>query len=401
MRIGIVTTWFERGAAYVSRIYMDLLRQEGHEVFIYARGGVVPPKGADKWNEDYVTRDTVYQNSRINMAKFSRWITKNKLEGILFNEQQDFRVVAQTKKKFPHLKLGAYVDYYTEKTLNWFRLYDFLICNTRRHMQAMENHPQKFYMQWGTDITVYTPQNEKHEQITFFHSVGMSTRKGTDILLEAYIDAKLYETSKLVVHTQIPISKACKYDKEYLESLGIQIIEKTVTAPGLYYMGDVYVYPTRLDGLGLTMYEALASGLPVITTDFPPMNEAVNEEVGKLVKVRDYYCRQDAYYYPMVLCDKLDLIRCMQDYIDNPQEAGKQKMAARRYAETHYDIFQRSKEVSEIFQKAQTRDIEQSIYKEVMRYYQKESNTLFQYIENSTLLLGAKLFVYNLLKRGK
>jgi len=53
----------------------------------------------------------------------------------------------------------------------------------------------------------------------------------------------------------------------------------------LYYLGDVYVYPTTLDGLGLTVYEALASGLPVIATDVAPMNEIITEDNGKLVKV--------------------------------------------------------------------------------------------------------------------
>ena len=37
MHIGIVTTWFERGAAYVSRQYRDALAGQ-HTVFIFARG---------------------------------------------------------------------------------------------------------------------------------------------------------------------------------------------------------------------------------------------------------------------------------------------------------------------------------------------------------------------------
>jgi len=36
--VGIVTTWFERGAAYVSRAYREAL-QERFDVVIYARGG--------------------------------------------------------------------------------------------------------------------------------------------------------------------------------------------------------------------------------------------------------------------------------------------------------------------------------------------------------------------------
>lgn len=40
MNVGIVTTWFERGAAYVSRQYLEALRSDSNNsVYIYARGG--------------------------------------------------------------------------------------------------------------------------------------------------------------------------------------------------------------------------------------------------------------------------------------------------------------------------------------------------------------------------
>ena len=57
----------------------------------------------------------------------------------------------------------------------------------------------------------------------------------------------------------------------------LKIYEKTLPAPGLYHLGDVYVYPSRLDGVGLTVGEALACGLPVITTENGPMDEFVED----------------------------------------------------------------------------------------------------------------------------
>src|SRR5437868_3055749 len=39
MKVGIITAWFERGAANVSRNYMEGLQKLGHEVFVFARGG--------------------------------------------------------------------------------------------------------------------------------------------------------------------------------------------------------------------------------------------------------------------------------------------------------------------------------------------------------------------------
>lgn len=353
MRIGIVTTWFERGAAYVSRIYMNLLRAEGHEVYIFARGGEKHESQYSKeWNESYVTRTRKYQNTKIEINKFRKWLKNNKLECILFNEQQDYGVLIWIKKYCPNIKIGAYVDYYTENTIPFFRIYDFLICNTHRHMQAMKNHPQKFYVEWGTDIDKYKPNKEKefHDRIRFFHSAGMSERKGTDILVQTFINSsELKSKSELIIHTQLPCEYVCGYKKEELEKNGITVIEKTVAPPGLYFLGDVYVYPTRLDGLGLTMYEALSCGMPLITSDFPPMNEVGNDEIVKRVKIQDFYCRGDAYYYPMCICDKNSLEQQMIWFIDHKEQLQNLKQLARKYAEEHYDIQKRAKQVSEIF----------------------------------------------------
>lgn len=375
MRIGIVTTWFERGAAYVSRIYMNLLIKEGHEVYIFARGGERhESQNAKEWNDINVTRSTKYTSTKIEIHKFKKWLQINQIEAVLFNEQQDFTILAWMKKNFSEIKIGAYVDYYTENTLPFFRIYDFLICNTHRHMQAMEKHPQKFYVEWGTDISKYKPlksNEENHDKIRFFHSAGMSERKGTDILVKTYINSNIKSQSELIIHTQLPCEKICGYTKTQLEENGITVIEKTVTPPGLYYLGDVYVYPTRLDGLGLTMYEALACGMPLITSDFPPMNEVGNDEIVKRIKIKDFYCRGDAYYFPMCICDSQSLENHMRWFIEHKDDLQKIKQLAREYAVEHYDIEKRSKQVSEIFIKASLLPVEPELNKRIINTFNR------------------------------
>ena len=59
------------------------------------------------------------------------------------------------------------------------------------------------------------------------------------------------------------------------------------------------------------MYEALACGLPVIAPNNAPMNEIINDSIGKLVNIKEYKCRQDAYYWPLCIIDKDDLAKKM------------------------------------------------------------------------------------------
>ena len=56
---------------------------------------------------------------------------------------------------------------------------------------------------------------------------------------------------------------------------------------GLFASADVCLAPSRWEGLGLHLYEAMALGLPVITNDAPPMNEVIaDRDNGLLVRSR-------------------------------------------------------------------------------------------------------------------
>lgn len=92
MKIGIVTTWFERGAAYVSRQFMELL-QSTDEVFIYARGGEKYAKGDPRWDLPNVwwgkksnPKSILYGDRYIDKNDFHKWIRKNEIQLVLFNQ---------------------------------------------------------------------------------------------------------------------------------------------------------------------------------------------------------------------------------------------------------------------------------------------------------------------------
>jgi len=359
MNIGIVTTWFERGAAYVSKAYMEALQRQGHSVYIFARGGEYA-QGNPSWDIPNVTwakryapmgRISRFDGLYVNMIQFERWLRNRDIDVIIFNEEHSFDTVRRVRKL--GYTAGAYIDYYKKENVEHFREYDFLLCNTKRHYGVFQNFPGCLFIPWGTDINLFKPTNREHivgtnHDVVFFHSAGfggVNNRKGTDLVIKAFQRVK--GNVKLILHSQVPLSK---YGNDALEIARndprIEFIEKTVPAPGLYHLGDVFVYPSRLEGIGLCVPEALACGLPVITTDNAPMNEFVENEVnGLLVCVKETRMRSDGYYWPEKIPDVDDLANKLQTYVNDKDLLSRHKRQARETAATKLDWMKNTAEL--------------------------------------------------------
>lgn len=351
MNIGFVSTWYERGAAYVTRQYIELLKGK-HQVYVYARAGE-REQDNQEWSQSYVTwgRRTG-ENYGVQWSDFKKWVNTNQIEVVLFNEQQQMDILADIKRNMPSLRIGEYIDYYKRNTIEKRRIYDFLICNTRRHFETFQWHPQCYYVPWGTNVDLFRYSEHKGEDLIFFHSMGRSTRKGTLLLLETFLHTDLCEKSRLVIHTQVDELRRQGYSYSELKEKNVEVIEKTVTAPGLYHMGDVYVYPCELDGLGLSIYEALSCGMPVIGTDIPPINEPINEVNGRLVKVAKSIAREDGYYWPLSIVDRDDLYQQMKYYIECKDRLRAIRKKVREDAVCRFNWRDRSEEVCKIFEQS-------------------------------------------------
>lgn len=374
MTIGIVTTWFERGAAYVSRQYMELLEQE-HRVLIYARGGESYSKNDANWNLPNVTwgRKAICQinNTPTSRSDLLKWVRSNDIDIVIFNEQHWWPPVIWLKEL--GVVVGTYVDYYTEETVPLFGVFDFLLCNTKRHLSAFDWHPCAHYLPWGTNVDLFVPGEKEArdlEKVVFFNSSGYSPgRKGVDVLLRAFLRLDAPE-AKLLLHTQIDLLKHyadLKNEMRQLQEEGrLEIVRETITAPGIYFRADVYCYLSRLDGIGLTLPEAISCGLQVITPDQPPMNEFVEDgQNGRLIRVEKEYCRNDGYYWPQCQVSEDDLVQKMRNFVDQRTQLPEMKRRARQYALDHLDWATRQGELSRIMTEARAGGVAPGMKKKI------------------------------------
>lgn len=363
MKIGIVTTWYERGAAYVSLAYMEALINSGNHVFIYARGGQPFSKGDPKWDLPNITSGIRYKpldkaflnysEQYINMVHFEKWLQTNSIDIIIFNEEHNVVTVNRVKKL--GYFVGAYIDYYKKDTVKDFKVYDFLLCNTKRHYSVFKDFDNALYIPWGTDVNLFKPSLKKNSitsnesPIVFFHSAGwggVNLRKGTDLLVKAF--QNVTGNVKLIIHSQAPLSKYGTIGQMIRQNESIEFLTETVSAPGLYYLGDVFVYPTRLEGIGLSVSEALSCGIPVITTNVPPLSEFVTHNYnGLLVDIAKTRIREDDYYWKESIVNIKSLTKAIQLYVNDEELLIKHKINARASALEKLDWYKNSAVLNE------------------------------------------------------
>ena len=350
-KIGIITTWFDRGASYVSKAYVDALKAD-FDIGIYARGGEEFPLNDPRWNQEYVYWSEFVPggiNTQVDLEDFQIWLSRFEPDVLLFNEQQSWEVILWCKLNL-EIPIGSYIDYYTHDTVPLFDAFDFLCCNTKRHHSVFQDHHNAWYIPWGVDLNQYnTPLELETDHPIFFHSAGFSPfRKGTDLVLEAFLKME-YEAS-LVIHIQHSPSQ---HDSllPFKNIANIQWITETIPPPGAYHFGHIYVYPSRLDGLGLSLPEAIASGLYALVPDEAPMNEFIENGVnGETIEVVKKWTREDGYYWDMNQINTQAMSKAMDNIAKAWKDDPKRKSKIHCWAEKNLDWKQNSNQLAAMIQ---------------------------------------------------
>lgn len=153
-----------------------------------------------------------------------------------------------------------------------------------------------FVNPYGVDTKRFQPAHQRPDdgifRALFVGQVG--TRKGIHYLLEAWDRLGWRDAELLIVGR--PVAGIKPLLQRYAHHPTIRWVGHVRDPRPLYQQADVFVFPTIEEGSALVTYEALASGLPVITT---PHSGAVarHGEEGLIVPIRDSMAVANALEY--------------------------------------------------------------------------------------------------------
>jgi len=150
---------------------------------------------------------------------------------------------------------------------------------------------------YGVDLDIFTPGPPRvPDPARAFNAIfvgQLSQRKGLSYLLKAYRQFRKPDSRLTLVGNAVGASAPLR---RYAD-LYRQVPHQTRPAlAAMYREADVFVFPTLLEGMGLVVLEAMACGLPVITTANGPGDIVRDGVDGFVVPPRD----ADA------ICDRLE-----------------------------------------------------------------------------------------------
>ena len=123
---------------------------------------------------------------------------------------------------------------------------------------------------------------------------GIEPRKNSINLLRAFAEVKqTFPQAQLVIAGGATLFDYQTYQQEFLavaeqlgvtgDSLRLLDVIPTEELPALYRIADAFVFPSIKEGWGLVLLEAIASGLPVITSQRSPFTEFLTPDQALLV----------------------------------------------------------------------------------------------------------------------
>jgi len=333
--IGFCSIWHQRGICFQTKQLAEALEGSNFKTHIFAR-----------WeSQKFCNASSIYHPRVFNAGddpssdEMLQWIKSNNIDLVIFMEvhPKDWKRVNALKRA--GIKVMAYenLDILRCEYLEQYKKFDYFLSNSFYSCAVLK---EKFpnipilTIPWGIEPNnvFLNKASQRDDHIEFVHIAGwggLNNRKNTDLIIKAFHEASLPNVT-LRLYTQAPIEK---YGEECLtiakdnNKLKLQegIVENIYSA---YQDADMLLFPSKREGLGLPIVEALASGLPVLTSDGYMMKQwLIPEEHGVLCSATPLQGRM---FLPEMQVDTNDLIMQLRRLSEHPEQIAEMKQKVLR-----------------------------------------------------------------------
>jgi 1,2-diacylglycerol 3-alpha-glucosyltransferase len=295
MRVGIVTKWFASGQAVVSRQIRSALDDLGHETFVLVKEGKGPRAQTEKvadpvWDQPGVTHTG---EADIPEATYLEWTREHELDAVLCDQNDQFAEIGALRRAGVRT-IGRFVweSFAPEDAEPARDAYDVIYSLTRAEQERYRGLGiSSPLLTWGChpELIALAAEAERAraaDDLVRFVVPGsfMGKRKPFPEIVESFVRVK-DDRLRLLIRGQVDrkggkLEKAAGGDERVVIELEDRPTDQHMRQ---FASCDVCLSPSRWEGLGLPLYEAIAVGMPAITNDSPPMNEVVRDGVNGVV----------------------------------------------------------------------------------------------------------------------
>ncbi|HUT94804.1 MAG TPA: glycosyltransferase [Thermoguttaceae bacterium] len=216
----------------------------------------------------------------LDLESLKAWLTG--LDWVLFAELPYIERFAQYARQ-QEISVACLPNWeYTNLKLDWVNFVDLMICPTEYTYRLLSDWKHRFGFAWEIIHVPWPIDTGRFEfrcreicrRFLFINGTGGTPalrpdgslteyrRKGAEVVFDA---ASMIPDVPFVVYSQI--------DNTPPPPRNVELREAPSQNEQLYEDGDVCVQPSRWEGIGLQLLECQAAGMPLVTTDAPPMNE--------------------------------------------------------------------------------------------------------------------------------
>jgi glycosyltransferase involved in cell wall biosynthesis len=285
VNVGIVSKWFNRGQPVVGRHLRSAVDELGHRSFVLAkpRREKGPMAGALEltgvWDQPDVTPASRFETP---LGEYLEWIDANSIEVVLCDQNYQFDELRRIRERGVRT-IGRFVwEHFTAEHVEPARaayetVYSVTEAERDRYRGWGLETPR---VPWGIhpELLAVEPRRADDGLVRFVFPGGfLGHRKPAEPVVEAFARARA-ENARLLIKAQVERSRLERLQPLVDADPRVELLladEPWDEHLAAIAANDVSVSPSRWEGLGLPLYEAMAFGMPTITNDDPPMNEVI------------------------------------------------------------------------------------------------------------------------------